>query len=305
MIITYQQTIKEPVEISGMGWHTGVLVTMRLVPADVNTGFIFKRTDLPGEPTLPADAYFATDTERGTTLEFGKAKVSTIEHALAAFTGLGITNLLIELNAQEAPIMDGSSMPFIDAILTVGILRQKALVEFYSINKSITYKDEEKNVEMIALPYDGFKVTCMIDFNSNVLGQQHATMNTIGDFAKEIASARTFCFFRELKYLATHNLIKGGDLNNAVVVVDQLVTEDELDELAKLLNKTKISVQKEGVLNNSPMRFANEPARHKLLDVVGDLALVGRPIKAHIIASRPGHKTNVEFAKLLKQQMTQ
>jgi UDP-3-O-[3-hydroxymyristoyl] N-acetylglucosamine deacetylase / 3-hydroxyacyl-[acyl-carrier-protein] dehydratase len=299
----YQHTIKEAVSISGLGLHTGVNVTLTFKPAEVNTGFVFKRIDLKGEPTIPADAHWATDTERGTTLEFGGAKVSTIEHALAACVGLGIQNLIIEMNAQEAPIMDGSAMPFIDAIKSVGVQRQKALVEYFSINKSITYKDEEKNVEMIALPYDGFKITSMIDFNSSVLGQQHATMNGIEDFEKEIASARTFCFFRELRYLAEHNLIKGGDLSNALVVVDKEVSTKELDELAKLLNKEKISVAKEGVLNNSPMRFTNEPARHKLLDIVGDLALVGKPLKAHIIASRPGHKTNVEFARLLKKQI--
>jgi UDP-3-O-[3-hydroxymyristoyl] N-acetylglucosamine deacetylase / 3-hydroxyacyl-[acyl-carrier-protein] dehydratase len=299
----YQFTIKEPVSVRGLGLHTGVLVTLTFKPAEVNTGFVFKRVDLPGEPTIPADAHWATDTERGTTLEFGNAKVSTIEHALAACVGLGIHNLIIEMNAQEAPIMDGSAMPFIDAIHKVGLQKQKALVEYFSINKSITYKDEEKNVEMIALPYDGFKITSMIDFNSSVLGQQHATMNSIDDFEKNIASARTFCFFRELKFLAQNNLIKGGDLSNALVVVDREVSDEELDELAKLLKKEKISVAKEGVLNNSPMRFTNEPARHKLLDIVGDLALVGKPLKAHIIASRPGHKTNVEFARLLKKQI--
>jgi UDP-3-O-[3-hydroxymyristoyl] N-acetylglucosamine deacetylase / 3-hydroxyacyl-[acyl-carrier-protein] dehydratase len=199
--------------------------------------------------------------------------------------------------------MDGSSLPFVNAINSVGIVRQKSFVEYYSVNKAINYKDEEKNVEMIALPYDGFKVTCMIDFNSKVLGQQHAVMNSIDEFEKEIASARTFCFFHELKYLATHNLIKGGDLDNAVVVVDKPVTNEELDELAKILNKPKISVEVEGVLNNSPMRFTNEPARHKLLDIIGDLSLIGKPLKAHIIASRPGHKTNVEFAQLIKKQI--
>jgi UDP-3-O-[3-hydroxymyristoyl] N-acetylglucosamine deacetylase/3-hydroxyacyl-[acyl-carrier-protein] dehydratase len=299
----YQHTIKEEVRIDGLGLHTGMHCTLTFKPAEVNTGFVFKRIDLKNEPTIPADAHWATDTERGTTLEFSGAKVSTIEHALAACVGLGIHNLIIEMDAQEAPIMDGSSLPFIEAIKSVGIQPQKALVEYFSINKSITYKDEEKNVEMIALPYDGFKITSMIDFNISVLGQQHATMNRIEDFEKEIAGARTFCFFRELKYLATNNLIKGGDLSNALVVVDKEVTEIELDELAKLLKKQKIKVEKEGVLNNSPMRFANEPARHKLLDIVGDLALVGKPLKAHIIASRPGHKTNVEFAKLLKKQI--
>ncbi len=300
---SHQYTIQQQVSVTGLGLHTGMPVTITFKPADIDSGFVFKRTDLPSEPIIPASAAWATDTERGTTLCYKNAKVSTIEHVLAACIGMGLHNLLIELNAQEAPIMDGSSRQFTDALLQAGLLKQKALVEYLSVNKSITYKDDEKNVEMIALPYDGFKVTSMIDFNSPVLGQQYATMATIQDFNKEISDARTFVFFRELKYLAMHNLIKGGDLSNALVVVDKEVTNAELNELAILLNKPLMAVAKEGVLNNSPMRFTNEPARHKLLDVIGDLALVGRPLKAHIIASRPGHKTNVEFARILQKQL--
>jgi UDP-3-O-[3-hydroxymyristoyl] N-acetylglucosamine deacetylase / 3-hydroxyacyl-[acyl-carrier-protein] dehydratase len=303
MSIAYQHTIKEEISLHGKGLHSGIAASLTFKPAEVNTGFVFRRVDLPNKPQIPADAYWATDTERGTTLEFNGAAVSTIEHALAAIVGSGIHNLIIDIDAQEAPIMDGSAIEFIKAINAVGLQKQKSFVEYYCINKAIHYKDEEKNVEMIALPYDGYKITSMIDFNSKVLGQQHATMNAITDFESEIASARTFCFFHELKYLASHNLIKGGDLNNAVVVVDKAVTDDELNELAVILNKKKIKVQKEGVLNNSPMRYTNEPARHKLLDIIGDLALVGKPLKAHIIASRPGHKTNVEFAKLIKKQI--
>jgi UDP-3-O-[3-hydroxymyristoyl] N-acetylglucosamine deacetylase / 3-hydroxyacyl-[acyl-carrier-protein] dehydratase len=299
----YQHTLKESGSISGLGLHTGKQVSLTLNPADINTGFVFRRVDMPGQPMIPADANWATDTERGTTLEFNGAKVSTIEHVLSALVGMGVHNAIIDLTQAEAPIMDGSSLPFVDLINKIGLLKQKSLVQYYSINKTVTYKDEEKNVEMIALPYDGYKITSMIDFNSSVLGQQHAVMDDIEAYVKEIAPARTFCFFRELKYLATHNLIKGGDLDNAVVVVDKEVSEDELDELSTILNKPKMKVHKEGVLNNSPMRFTNEPARHKLLDVIGDLALIGKPLKAHIIASRPGHKTNVEFAKLIKQQV--
>ncbi len=300
---SYQHTINNEITVSGLGLHTGVKVNLTFKPAEINTGFVFKRIDLPNKPMIPADANWVTTTERGTTIEFNNVKVSTVEHALAACVGMGIHNLIIELDAQEVPIMDGSSLPFIIALKQAGVQKQKALVEFYSINKSINFVDEEKKVEMIALPYDGFKVTSMIDFNSDILGQQHATLNTISDFEKEISPARTFCFFRELKALATNNLIKGGDLDNAVVVVDQPVTEEELEELSLLLNKPKMAVQKDGVLNTSKMRFSNEPARHKLLDIIGDLALIGKPIKAHIIASRPGHKTNVEFAKLIKQQI--
>jgi UDP-3-O-[3-hydroxymyristoyl] N-acetylglucosamine deacetylase / 3-hydroxyacyl-[acyl-carrier-protein] dehydratase len=299
----YQHTLKASISITGYGLHTGQPVTLTLNPADINTGYIFCRVDLPGKPMIPADANWATDTERGTTLEFNNAKVSTIEHVLSALVGCGVHNVIIDLNAAEAPIMDGSALPFVDIIHKVGKEKQKSLVEYYSINRTISYKDEEKNVEMIALPYDGFKVTSMIDFNSSILGQQHAVLDHLDNFEKEIAPARTFCFFRELKYLAQNNLIKGGDLDNAVVVVDHAVTEAELDELSILLKKPKMSVAKEGVLNNSPMRFANEPARHKLLDIIGDLALVGKPLRAHIIASRPGHKTNVEFSKLIKRQI--
>jgi UDP-3-O-[3-hydroxymyristoyl] N-acetylglucosamine deacetylase/3-hydroxyacyl-[acyl-carrier-protein] dehydratase len=298
----YQHTLAAEVQLQGLGLHTGAHVTVRLLPAEPNTGIVFKRVDLAHQPTIPADAHWATQTERGTTLEFNGGKVSTVEHLLAALVGNGVDNVIIEMDAAEAPILDGSSILFVEAIQKVGIQKQKLQREYLSINKPINYKDEEKNVEMIALPYDGFKITSMIDFNSKTLGQQHATMNSISEFNHDIASARTFCFFHELRYLAANNLIKGGDLDNAVVVVDKPVTDAELDELAVILNKKKIAVEKEGVLNNSPMRYSNEPARHKLLDIVGDLALVGKPLKCHIIASRPGHKTNVEFAKLIKQQ---
>jgi UDP-3-O-[3-hydroxymyristoyl] N-acetylglucosamine deacetylase / 3-hydroxyacyl-[acyl-carrier-protein] dehydratase len=298
-----QHTLKEAINISGLGLHTGLQVDVCIKPSEENTGIVFKRTDLPNQPTIPANALWATQTERGTTLEFNGGKVSTVEHMLAALVGCGVDNVVIEMNAAEAPIMDGSSLPFVEAIQNVGTVAQKVHRNYFSLNNSISYKDPEKNVEMIAVPYDGFKITCMIDFDSKVLGQQHASMNDISEFVTEIASARTFCFFHELKYLAQHNLIKGGDLNNAVVVVDRPVSDADLDELALILNKKKILVEKEGVLNTSPMRFSNEPARHKLLDIIGDLALVGKPLKCHIIASRPGHKTNVEFAKLIKQQM--
>jgi UDP-3-O-[3-hydroxymyristoyl] N-acetylglucosamine deacetylase / 3-hydroxyacyl-[acyl-carrier-protein] dehydratase len=300
---TYQNTIKEAISIEGKGLHTGMPVKMTLNPANENTGFVFRRVDLPGEPTIPADANWVTETSRGTTLEFSGAKVSTIEHILAALVGMNLHNIIIELTAQEVPIMDGSSMPFIHLIQKVGVQQQKALVEYYSINKTISYRDEEKNVEMIAMPYDGYKITSMIDFDSEILGQQHAAMNDLSEFEKEIASARTFVFFRELLFLAKNNLIKGGDVDNAVIVVDQPVNEEELDELAIILNKPKIRVDKNGFLNSSPLRFTNEPARHKLLDIVGDLSLIGKPLKARIIASRPGHKTNVEFAKLIKKQI--
>jgi UDP-3-O-[3-hydroxymyristoyl] N-acetylglucosamine deacetylase / 3-hydroxyacyl-[acyl-carrier-protein] dehydratase len=298
-----QHTLRQAINFSGQGLHTGLMVDVCIKPSEENTGIVFKRVDLPTQPIIPANALWATQTERGTTLEFNGGKVSTVEHMLAALVGCGVDNAIIEMNAPEAPIMDGSSLPFVQVIKGIGTVAQKVHRNYFSLNTSISYKDPEKNVEMVAVPYDGFKITCMIDFNSKVLGQQHALMNDISEFVKDIAPARTFCFFHELKYLAQNNLIKGGALDNAVVVVDKPVTDAELEELATILKKEKIQVEKEGVLNNSPMRFTNEPARHKLLDIIGDLALVGKPLKCHIIASRPGHKTNVEFAKLIKQQM--
>ncbi len=303
---TYQNTIKESVSISGTGLHTGQKVTLTIKPAIENTGYLFKRVDLPEQPYIKADCNLVTETSRGTTIEEKGVKVSTIEHLLSALVGLQIHNAILELNAQEVPIMDGSAMPFVDSILQAGITQQKALVEYYSINKTITYRDEEKNVEMIAMPYDGYKITSMIDFNSPTLGQQHAELNNISEFTTEIAKARTFVFFHEIAFLAKNNLIKGGDIDNAVVVVDKPISNHELEELSALLHKDKntIKVEKNGYLNNSPLRFNNEPARHKLLDIVGDLALIGKPLKARIIASRPGHKTNVEFAKLLKKQIS-
>jgi UDP-3-O-[3-hydroxymyristoyl] N-acetylglucosamine deacetylase/3-hydroxyacyl-[acyl-carrier-protein] dehydratase len=299
----YQYTINESISISGIGLHTGKPVTLTLHPADIDTGYRFLRSDLAGSKSFSCDAFDVTATERGTTLTHSGIVVNTIEHILSALVGCVVHNCLIEIDNQEIPILDGSALPFVHLIQKVGRLKQKALIESYSVNKPISFKDEEKNVEMIALPYDGYKITSMIDFDSKILGQQYASLEDLSEYEKNIAPARTFCLFKELKYLAQNNLIKGGDLDNAVVVVDQPVSEQELDELSSILGKPKMKVEQEGVLNNSPMRFNNEPARHKLLDIIGDLALIGKPIKAHIIAKRPGHKTNVEFAKIIKRKM--
>jgi UDP-3-O-[3-hydroxymyristoyl] N-acetylglucosamine deacetylase/3-hydroxyacyl-[acyl-carrier-protein] dehydratase len=296
-----QHTLSASVSISGTGLHTGVLVDMTLNPANPGYGIQFQRIDLPNKPIIKADCDLVTDTSRGTTLQVGDAKVSTVEHILAALVGLGIDNVLIELNGPEIPIMDGSSAPFIDLIEKTGVLEQDAAKAWYSIDENIFHYDEGKRVEMVALPSLDYQITTLIDFNSPVLGTQHAALKTIKDFKAEISPCRTFCFLHELEALLEHDLIKGGDINNAIVVVDKPVTDEEMGRLAKVFKRERIEVKSEGYLNNLELRFPNEPARHKLLDVVGDLALIGYPIKARIIANRPGHSSNVEFAKKIKQ----
>jgi UDP-3-O-[3-hydroxymyristoyl] N-acetylglucosamine deacetylase/3-hydroxyacyl-[acyl-carrier-protein] dehydratase len=296
-----QHTLSQSVSISGTGLHTGILVDMTLQPANPGFGIQFQRIDLPNQPLIKADCDLVTDTSRGTTLQVGDAKVSTVEHILAALVGLGVDNLLIELNGPEIPIMDGSSAPFIEAIEKVGVLEQDAAKAWYSIDENIFHYDEDKRVEMVAMPALDYQITALIDFNSPVLGTQHAALKTIKDFKSEISPCRTFCFLHELETLLEHDLIKGGDINNAIVVVDKPVTKEEMTRLAKVFKRDKIEVKSEGYLNNLELRFPNEPARHKLLDVIGDLALIGYPIKARIIANRPGHSSNVEFAKKIKQ----
>ncbi len=296
-----QHTLSASVSISGTGLHTGVLVDMTLKPANPGYGIQFQRIDLPNKPVIKADCDLVTDTSRGTTLQVGDAKISTVEHILAALVGLGVDNILIELNGPEIPIMDGSSAPFIEMIEKTGVLEQDAAKAWYSIDENIFHYDEGKRVEMVALPSLDYQITTLIDFNSPVLGTQHAALKTIKDFKAEISPCRTFCFLHELEALIEHDLIKGGDINNAIVVVDKPVTDEEMGRLAKVFKREKIEVKSEGYLNNLELRFPNEPARHKLLDVIGDLALIGYPIKARIIANRPGHSSNVEFAKKIKQ----
>ncbi len=296
-----QQTLKGSVTLHGVGLHTGRTVTMTMRPANPGFGYRFQRIDLPDQPIVKADADYVVDTSRGTTIEFNGARVNTVEHTLSALVGLGVDNVLIELDGPEVPILDGSAREFMEAIDSVGIEEQEARRIVYSIDSNIHYYDPVKNVDMLAVPSNDYAITTLIDFNSPVLGTQHASLKNITEFRAEIGPCRTFCFLHELEYLLDNNLIKGGDLSNAIVVVDKVVSQEELNRLALVFNKQKIEVKQEGILNNIQLRFTNEPARHKLLDVVGDLALVGHPIKAHIIASRPGHATNVEFAKKIKQ----
>ena len=296
-----QHTLGMPVSISGTGLHTGINVDMTLKPANPGFGFQFQRIDLPGMPIIKADCDLVTETSRGTTLEENGAKVYTVEHVLAALVGTGIDNCLIEVNGPEMPIIDGSSQPFVEIIEDANVIEQDASKAWYSIDTNITHYDEKKRVEMTALPATDYKITTLIDFNSPVLGTQHASLKTMRDFKTEISPCRTFCFLHELEMLLDNNLIKGGDINNAIVVVDKPVTAKEMQRLAKAFGRDKMEVKSEGYLNNLELRFPNEPARHKLLDVVGDLALIGYPIKAHIIANRPGHSSNVDFARKIKQ----
>lgn len=295
-----QRTIKEPVSVSGTGLHTGESVTMTFNPAPENHGFKFRRVDLPGQPIVDADVDNVTDTSRGTTITQNGASVSTVEHVLAALVGLEVDNLLIDVNGPETPIMDGSSMPFVDALTEAGLVDQEADREYYHIPYNIHYSEPDRKVEMVAMPLDDYRFTCMVDYNSPVLGSQHASISTISEFKKEIASCRTFCFLHELEMLLAHDLIKGGDINNAIVVVDKTIDKDELAHLAKLFDREDIDVAPQGILNNIQLRHQNEPARHKLLDMIGDLALVGVPLRGHIMAARPGHAANVAFAKKIK-----
>jgi UDP-3-O-[3-hydroxymyristoyl] N-acetylglucosamine deacetylase/3-hydroxyacyl-[acyl-carrier-protein] dehydratase len=305
MLNIKQQTIHKSVTLSGVGLHTGAKTNMTFVPAKPNHGIKFQRVDLPGAPFINADCDNVVDVSRGTTIEQSGARVSTIEHTLAALVGLEIDNVVIQLDGPECPIMDGSSIQFIDILKEAGNEEQNAIRDFFEVQDPLFYREAARNVEIAALPLDDYRVTVMIDYNSPVLGSQHASLNDIRQFEKEIANCRTFCFLHELEMLYKNNLIRGGDLNNAIVIVDRVVKDDELANIAKMLNKPQVEVRHEGILNNVDLRYKNEPARHKLLDIVGDLALAGRPLKAQVLAARPGHAANVAFAKKLKKAMAE
>lgn len=299
-----QRTIKETVSFSGKGLHTGKLVTATIMPGDVNSGIRFKRIDLEGTPIIPAIADNVVDTARGTVIGISKSViVSTIEHMMASLHALHINNALIEVNGPEVPILDGSSKPYFEKIKAVGSVEQGADIDYLTITEKITYTEPERGVEIIAYPCDTFRVDVKISYDSFLLRNQFASLYNIEDFGSEIACCKTFCFFREIEMMLQANLIKGGDLDNALVFVDRKVTPEEVARLSAIFNRTDIKIEKEGVLNNTPLAFENEPARHKLLDLIGDLWLVGKPIKGHIIATIPGHKANTEFAKILRKQI--
>jgi UDP-3-O-[3-hydroxymyristoyl] N-acetylglucosamine deacetylase / 3-hydroxyacyl-[acyl-carrier-protein] dehydratase len=301
-----QRTLKEAIKLTGIGLHTGEKVNLEICPAPENHGYKFQRVDLENQPTIKADCDLVVATDRGTTLEQNGARVYTTEHILAALYGMQVDNALIKVDAPEIPIMDGSAWPFVEAIEKVGYQDQEAERVYFELTENIPWEDTERGIEFLAIPDQHYRITVMVDYKSPVLGTQHASMYHLGEFKSEIAKCRTFVFLRELEFLAKNNLIKGGDLDNAIVLVDRDdVSQEELARLAKLLGKEelKIQVQGLGVLNSLKLQFENEPARHKLLDIVGDLALVGKPIKAHILGARPGHSGNVRFAKVLKEQI--
>lgn len=301
-----QRTLSEKIRFEGVGLHTGETVVMEIHPASENHGYKFQRIDLEGQPIIKADADLVVSTERGTTLEANGARVYTTEHVLAALYGMQIDNALITLTGPEIPIMDGSSLLFVKEILRVGAKEQAVERDYFELTENVKWEDTEKGIEFLAVPDTNYRVTVMVDYNSPALGTQHASMFHIGEFEKEISPCRTFCFLRELEFLAQNNLIKGGNLDNAIVLVERNdVSQDELDKLAALLGKDSLQVNYDGigVLNSLKLQFENEPARHKLLDIIGDLALVGKPIKGHILAARPGHSGNTRFAKVLKEHI--
>lgn len=300
-----QRTIAKEVTLSGVGLHTGENVQMKFVPAPENHGYAFKRVDLEGAPLIEADANYVVNTQRGTNLEKLGVKIQTSEHVLAALVGLEIDNVLIELDAPEPPIMDGSSKFFVAALEEAGIVEQDAFREEYVIKEVISYKDEATGSEITIIPAEEYQVTTMVDFGTKVLGTQNATLERLSDFKTEIADARTFSFLHELEMLLEHGLIKGGDLNNAIVYVDKEISESTMKKLEKAFKKKKLSVKPNGILDNLTLHQPNEAARHKLLDVIGDLALTGTRIRGKVIANKPGHYVNTQFAKQLAKIIKQ
>jgi len=292
-----QTTIAKPVSLTGVGLHTGENVVLNFLPSDPNTGYAFKRVDLEGEPIIKADANLVTNTQRGTCLEKNGVSIQTCEHVLAALVGLQIDNVIIELNTSEPPIMDGSSKFFVEALETAEIVEQDALREVFVVKDVISYIDEETESEITIIPSEEYQVTTMVDFGTKVLGTQNATLQKLSSFKDDISNSRTFSFLHELEMLLEHGLIKGGDLNNAIVYVDKPLSEETMEKLKVAFNKDSISVKPNGILDNLTLHYPNEAARHKLLDVIGDLALIGTRIQGKVIANKPGHFVNTQFAK--------
>ncbi len=298
-----QQTIAKPASLDGVGLHTGNQSTITFHPAPDNYGLRFVRNDLPGSPEIPADVDLVTDISRGTTLTNNEASVHTVEHVLAALVGLEVDNCRIELSANEPPVGDGSALPYTQVLMGAGFAEQKSPRQCVIIDEIVSYKNEDKGVEIVALPHNDFRVTVMIDYNNPALGSQHSGMfNLQKEFATEFAPARTFCFLTEVEMLRREGLIKGGALDNAIVIVDKDIDQVGVDEMSKRLGiEGSVVLGSTGILNNGTMRFPNEPARHKLLDMLGDLALIGVPLQAQILAARPGHASNIEFARTIKR----
>ncbi len=298
-----QRTLARDVVLNGKGLHTGINVKITFKPAPANHGYKFCRVDLPDKPLIDALAEHVTDTSRGTTLAQNNASVATIEHTLAALYGLRIDNALIELDGPEAPIMGGASWKFVEAIKEAGIVDQKEDRNYFVVKQKIAFSDEEHGVDLIVYPDDHLSIHVLIDYNSRILGNQYAILDSIDDFEDEISKSRTFVFFHELEPLFKMGLIKGGDLDNAVVILEKEVEQEEIDRIARLFNRPGINKHTAGILNNTELRFPNEPARHKLLDLMGDLALVGLPIKGKVVATRPGHHANTRLAGIIRQEM--
>lgn len=302
-MIEKQRTLADKASITGKGLHSGADATITYNPAEAGSGYRFVRTDIEGNPEVLVAAKNVVSTDRGTTIGSGDTTIATVEHVLAALAGCGVDNATIEIDGPECPIMDGSSEAFVAAIQKVGFVEQEADRKYFEVTERIEYVDEESGVEILAVPSDRFRATVMIDYNSQVLGKQFAELDKMEDFASEIADARTFCFLHEIEPLLDNGLIKGGDLASAVVYVEQDISEEKAEKLAKQLGQPKVEVRREGVLDNIELRHENEAAKHKLLDLIGDLAQVGMPIKGHLIAKKPGHGSNVAFAKLIKAQI--
>ncbi|NQW37182.1 MAG: bifunctional UDP-3-O-[3-hydroxymyristoyl] N-acetylglucosamine deacetylase/3-hydroxyacyl-ACP dehydratase [Flavobacteriales bacterium] len=296
-----QQTIENEISLSGVGLHTGKEVKLTFKPAPINSGFAFVRVDLANSPVIEAKVEYVVDTKRGTNLEKDGVSINTSEHVLAAVVGLGIHNIIIELNSAEPPIMDGSSKFFIEALEKAGIVAQNAFVNEYIVKDVISYKDAVTGSEIIVMPSDKYEVTAMVDFGTKILGTQNATLNNISDFKKEISAARTFSFLHEIEMLLDNDLIKGGDLNNAIVYVDEELSEETMAKLRVAFKKKTVKVKPNGILDNLTLHWPNEAARHKLLDVIGDISLIGMPIRGKIIANKPGHAVNTQFAKKLSK----
>ncbi|WP_194767545.1 bifunctional UDP-3-O-[3-hydroxymyristoyl] N-acetylglucosamine deacetylase/3-hydroxyacyl-ACP dehydratase [Tamlana sp. I1] len=294
-----QKTIKETVSLTGVGLHTGKNVTLTFKPAVANSGLVFKRVDLEGEPSIEADANYVTNTQRGTCLEKNGVIIQTSEHVLAALVGLDVDNVIIELNASEPPIMDGSSKFFVEAIEKAGIVDLDSCREEFVVTDIVSYVDEDSGSEILIMPANEYQITTMVDFGTKVLGTQNATLSTISDFKKNISNARTFSFLHEIEMLLENGLIKGGDLNNAIVYVDKALSPETMEKLKVAFKKDTIAIKPNGILDNLTLHHPNEAARHKLLDVLGDLALVGTRIRGKVIANKPGHFVNTQFAKKL------
>ena len=301
-MLEMQRTIAKPTSISGQGLHTGTISKMTFKPANENTGIKFVRTDLGGNPEIPALVEYVVDVSRGTTLGIGDVKVHTVEHVLAAIVGLQIDNIIVELDGIEPPIGDGSSIMYVHKLQEAGFVIQNEPKDYIIFDNTVTYHNEEEQVDIVALPLDKYRLTVMVDYQNPALGSQHSGLFDIEEFVEEFAPARTFCFLSEVAPLIDQGLIQGGNLDNAVVIVDNELPEEELENISKKLGLTeKIDIGKSGFVNENQLRFKNEPVRHKLLDMMGDLALIGAPIKAQVLAARPGHKANVEFAKIVRK----